>query len=137
MNLTPEQIQSNADAVKAHLEGKEVEFRWMIDEKWSPLKLHPAWSFNKVLYRPKPEPKTRPWSKPDDVPAPICWIRFNDQYGFSSMVTAIRREGIVLADAPSDTNKDGTVTFFPWDQLDDMEYSADRINWKKCEVTES
>lgn len=67
MNLTPQQITDNASAVIAHLNGKRVKMRlldgsagWMETDA-------PGWKFNLLEYRPKPEPRTRPWTS-SEVP---------------------------------------------------------------------
>lgn len=73
-------------------------------------------------------PKTRPWSKPEDVPGPACWLRLKDQRMGECMVIAIRLERVVILDL----NYEPAV--YTWAELN--EYSTDRLTWKPCEVTE-
>lgn len=115
----------------AFADGKPIEFHWMRSTApWEQLTVEsPAWDFKNLEYRPKPEPKTRPWSKPEDVPGPVCWIRNPEQ---ERLIIAIDNEGVWA----------GSRSFggcaFTWENFKNngVEYSTDRKTWHKCEVTE-
>lgn len=122
MKLTPEEIQNNADAVKANLSGKQVEIWSEVGGPWVDIE-DPSWDFEFSRYRPKPEPKTRAWSSQADVPS-LCWIRYG-QHPDQFMVTCIQFNGIGFAS-----------TFLEWVHLSILEYSTDRKTWLACTVIE-
>jgi len=78
-------------------------------------------------HRPLP-PVSRPWSRPEDVPGPVCWVRNGDS-DFESMILAIKDAGIFIS---GHTKQD----WLPWDLLTrhSGQYSTDRKTWHKCEV---
>lgn len=129
MNLTPEQIQSNADAVIAWLEGKDIESKNtgpLTGSDWKPCvhgKNIPTWDFDCGLYRPKPEPKTRLWNQRQDIPSPVCWLRFNHCDLFR-MITGMSLFGIATSSGE-----------IPWAELSNYTYSVDLLDWHKCETT--
>jgi len=79
--------------------------------------------------RPNPKPVSRPWSKPEDVPGPVCWLRWTDEQNEISMIVGIAMEGV-----SSIMGRD--IHFETWDDLSWQEYSTDRINWHPCTVTD-
>lgn len=129
MKLTPEQLKQNAAAMIAFAEGKPIQIKlhngiWKDDDTGNLDGIG-----DNDEYRPKPEPKTRPWSKPEDVPGPVCWIRNPEQ---ERLIIAIDNEGVWA----------GSRSFggcaFTWEnfKINGVEYSTDRKTWHKCEVTE-
>lgn len=131
MNYTPEQLRLCADAKEAidkglpaeqmnaiYTEGKWREYtgQFYIAEGW--------------LYRPKPVPKTRPWSKPDDVPGPIVWVRGNER-DWPALIIMVQDDGMW---AMSSTSKN--LELYGWDDSVTWQYSTDRKTWLPCEVTE-
>lgn len=128
MKLTEEQIKSNAAAVEAHLSGRPVQLAALNRDnpEWVDT-VTPGWRFDAVSYRPKPEPRVRPWSKPDDVPGPVCWVRANGAVG--AMVVGMTGAGMQCGADPE---------ILTWKEIETAktEYSTDRREWKKCEVTE-
>lgn len=126
MKLTPEQLRQNAAAMIAHAEGKPVQWREDDDAEWTDTE-HPIWQCDDVSYRPKPEPKTRQWSKPDDVPGPVCWLRVVDDAA-ELMVVGMDELTINISQAGS----------YKWSKLHEegFQYSTDRKTWHKCEVSE-
>lgn len=85
--------------------------------------------------RPLPAvaPSMRAWSKPEDVPGPICWIRGIQAMGystFSMLVIYIHETGVVCGHR-------NTNVEFQWEELEGRTYSTTRTAglWHKCEVT--
>lgn len=136
MKMTPEQLRQNAGAMIACAEGKPVEARGIAPiTDWLDQSFPISFNFEQVEYRPKPEPVTRPWSKPQDVPAPVCWVRTTSM----SEASATRLEGMVVAVSDKAmTFLCGSLQHCDWDnrELAHLEYSTDRKTWHKCEVTE-
>lgn len=141
MKLTPYQLRQNAAAMMALADGKPIQF-FSNDAKWEDYSVaddgEPT-DWHCYQYRPKPEPKTRPWSTPEDVPGPVCWIRgiysdghrdyrmsmivgFSDPTSYQTISNGC--QPIALSSQFSDTR---------WER---MEYSTDRKTWHKCEVSE-
>lgn len=87
------------------------------------------WSGN---FRIKPEPKTRPWSKPEDVPGPVCYLRSIGFDGGWTMITGARKS---TPEHLSGITIEGGINM-RWDDLSDYEHSTDRAQWKPCTVTE-
>lgn len=138
MTLTPEQLRQNAAAMLAFADGKPIESRSLGYTKWHD-QYGPLWQFEDTEYRPKPEPKVRPWSKPEDVPGPVCWVRMQredhlrgdaEETSLEALVLAISTKGLTFITA--------IEQFLPWNLLPyrGLEYSTDRLNWRKCEVEE-
>lgn len=132
-NLTADQIQQNADAVKSHLENRpvEVRMRYNADDPWN-ISACPQWEFALFIYRPKAESITRPWSNPDDVPGPVCWVRHSTRSNGSTgmMVIGLDAEGV------EGMVHYASVELLKWKDMEQWEYSTDRREWKPCEVTE-
>ncbi len=74
--------------------------------------------------RPLPTtPRTRPWSKPEDVPGPVCWLRYDGRPEIHQII-GIQPSGVK---ARYDWN---------WGDLKQMEYSLDRKTWFPCQTEE-
>jgi hypothetical protein len=117
--MTKEQQKQFGKAMIAHAEGKQVQFFDGIEWADCPT---PSWkSYSR--YRPKPAPSTRPWSKPEDVPGPVCWIKSRAET--ECLVVTISPEGVRIAS--------GLCT---WYSLFDKLHSTDRKTWLPCVVTE-
>lgn len=122
MKLTPEQLRQNAAAMIAFAEGERVE---ALNKEYthhgftdaSP----PSWNFTQYDYRPKPKPAMRAWSRPEDVPGPVCWIL--DPDGSTHLVHSVIEDSIGYG-----------WTRHKWVALSNKSYSTDRKTWQKCEV---
>lgn len=133
MNDTEKEIlKSNALAMLAHANGEAVELscpdgdrpEWLISS-------NPLWKFDDFCYRPAPNPVTRLWSKPEDVPGPICWIRDQGQDGFGALVIGIDPSGVEAL------FYEQKPTLVKWRCLRLREYSTDRKTWHPCTITEA
>ena len=90
------------------------------------------WRWDNIIAYRVVEPARVPWSCPEDVPGPVCWIRAS--LGFPRLVTAITDKGICVSCVNGRDNPD----FFDWQQCSEVfEYSTDRKTWHPCtkEVT--
>lgn len=125
MTYTPEQKQQNIAAFIAFMDGKPVEY--YTEGEWRGTdNVNTHW-----LHRPKPEPKTRQWNCPNDVPFG-CWIRHINKPDDGSMwmVTVICRNGVHI-------NATARVGMIDWQELNTrFEYSTDLRTWAPCEVKE-
>lgn len=131
--MNVEQLRQNAAAMMAHADGKPVQSLYFEDPEKGYLDNDaPGWFFNTHLYRPKPEPVVRPWSKPEDVPGPVVWLREKDRTNNSAslegMIAAVSVTGISVF-----TND---ARFISWEKLAKFEYSHDRKTFSPCTVTE-
>lgn len=124
--MTKEQLRQTGEAMIAFADGKPVQCCY--GGEWSDAN-EPAWNPN-YLYRKKPDPKTRQWSKPGDVPGPVCWIRSGSDQ--ARMIISLTDSGIRVACI----NAFGESCWFHWSETSSFEYSTDRKTWHKCEVTE-
>lgn len=125
--MTNEQLKQNAAAMLSFANGKTVQINYG-KQVWYdiPLGEEPQWRFDTHNYRPKPEPVSRPWSKVEDVPGPVCWIRMPENtIRLEAMITAIYYTGCQTEQG-----------CFGWEDIGRYEYSTDRKTWHKCEVTE-
>lgn len=126
----------------AFADGKPIEFRWSEaylgsrrDREWKVAEYSgnngPLWNFTEFDYRPKPEPKTRPWSKPSDVPL-SCWVR-RKHTAWECLVVMVNHGRIAFIDGQATT-----IIAHEYEKLSEFDYSTDRINWNPCtcEVTE-
>jgi hypothetical protein len=124
MKLTNEQTKQNGLAMIAFSEGKKVEAAYLLTpNKWVDVEC-PNWHSEAAIFRPKPQPTLRPWSKPEDVPL-NCWLKahsFNNQDWF---VNGVMESGVYSAG--------GSKT---WNELHQYQYSTDRKTWKPCTVEE-
>ena len=123
--LTKEQLRDNAAAILAFADGKPIQYD--SSDIGSTI---PIWDDTKditeihiIPHRPKPQPVSRPWSKPEDVPGPVCWLRFSSSDRFY-LVTQIFTEGMWFI----------SLGRLAWDELDVYQYSTDCKTWKPCTV---
>lgn len=122
-----EQLRQNAAAMIAHAEGKPIQCR-SGGGNWVDMVLTPRWTFDVNEYRPKPEPVSRPWRGPADVPL-NCWIQSSTQNA---------NEGFFVCGIVSDgVRVQGRTGIVSWTELAGLwVYSMDRKEWRKCEVIE-
>jgi hypothetical protein len=130
MITTIEQKKASAAIFAAAANGQQIQ--WSSDTQgWVDCDPFDGGSRINVLnapqfYRIKPEPVSRPWSKPSDVP-PLCWIRWKG--GEQWLVSSVSNSGIKTAHSVTQE----------WDRLSEewgAEHSTDRKTWKPCTVTE-
>jgi hypothetical protein len=135
MRLTKEQLRDNAAAILTFTDGKPIEL--FTQGFWSECRftagdehlLFKCMSQGNH-YRPKPQPVSRPWSKPEDVPL-NCWFRVG-QGEPERLVTMVAIDGIRIAGASCDS------AFFRWHEIaEGREYSIDRKTWKPCTVEDA
>jgi hypothetical protein len=128
--LTKEQLRDNAAAILAFADGKPIQFNPSAnndpDSIWWDTK--DLTYIQTIWHRPKPQPVSRPWSKPEDVPL-HCWIRIGKGEP-ERLVTMVASDGIRIAGASCDS------VFCRWHELDGRKYSTDRVTWKPCTVEE-
>jgi hypothetical protein len=127
MNLTKEQLLQNAEAMIAFANGKSVQ--WIVNGGWQ------DWNFQSEIacwhtevFRPKPEPKTRPWNYPDDVPL-NCWLR-RAHTEWSCLIIMLNTWRLTTVGGKCDT-----LDSYSWEDLSHCEYSIDRKTWLPCVVT--
>ena len=123
MKLTIDQLKQNAAAMIAFADGKPIQFIAANSDRWVDY-LHTDMvpDLTNRPFRPKPQPASRPWNKPEDVPL-HCWLR-SKTIGNMHLVTSLADEGTwghVLG---------GLL----WRDLHGYEYSTDRKTWHPCTV---
>lgn len=125
--LTPEQYHLQyAAAIRAQAESKPVEYWDTNAGKWG-METLLARDWSTTPHRPKAEPVTRPWSKPEDVPGPLCWVRAFRCAPVCDMIVTISQNGFIRA---------GSSVFTTWaDAVNSYEHSTDRKTWHACVVT--
>ena len=129
--LTKEQLRDNAAAILAFADGKPIQFDassyGSTTQLWydtTDLRhMHDIW------HRPKPQPVSRPWSKPEDVPL-HCWIRLGAGEP-ERLVIIVASNGIRIAGTSCHS------AFFEWRELSALEYSTDRKTWHPCSVEDA
>lgn len=140
MKLNNEELNDLRGAITAALNGDPVEAKFIgSDDEWNEQAgpqynfLHPS-----LLWRAKPKLVTRPWSNPDDIPAPVCFIcyanSFKKEDALWQIIQGANEEGvwILLGDI-----KHPNVVLVEWKVLyDNWLCSIDRKTWRKCEVVE-
>jgi hypothetical protein len=74
--------------------------------------------------------RQEPWSKPEHVPGPVCWIRAAEPgaVGYGSLFVAFDKRGIYTRD------NDPEDAFVPWAEIHKYEHSLDRVTWLPCTV---
>lgn len=82
-------------------------------------------------YRIAPEPVARPWSKPEDVPGPVCWVRSAITKTNERLILVVDAKGVHIA-----TISGGHSDYFRWLELRQLEHSTDRKTWLPCTVTD-
>jgi hypothetical protein len=83
------------------------------------------------------KPEVRWWSKPEDVPGPMCWVRGpkRTHEAACSLIVSVSEDGICTT---GELNGSASSTFNTWSALrrDEIEYSIDRRSWSSCCQTE-
>jgi hypothetical protein len=129
MNLTKKQLAQNADAMNAAIAGQPVQYKMHAEDKWCEAPQDSVtgllWNCDQFAYRPKPQPVSRPWSKPEDVPL-HCWLRSAPLSDQSWLVNGVLNAGVYSAGGMKN-----------WNELRDYEYSTDRKTWKPCTVEDA
>lgn len=133
MTYTKEQLRDLRDAIDAQLANKLVQYKYPNGE-WSDFEggKEPEWSIHGgVIYRPKPGPITRPWNRREDVPGPVCWIRWIGS--MELLVTALSKSGIRLGGV---FHEQSGCYETSWENFAERlcEYSTDRVTWKPCTI---
>lgn len=130
MKLTPAQLREYASAVEAAMNDQPVEYWDEASQRWVLEKYIPdIWTT--TPHRPKPAPKTRPWSH-NDIPA-LCWIAPLMENGNRGLETMIIAVGAWYVSVYSCFEECKIVDF---KDLHKYVYSTDRKTWHKCEVQE-
>jgi hypothetical protein len=131
MKLTPEQLKDAQDALAAENNGEPWEWQDIDDGAWTEGGGYSVIRrlYNGCLVRPVRKPALVPWSKPEDVPGPVCWIRLGRHDSCPVMVVSIWNDGIIYV------VRSGTV-FQSWRDIasNHIEYSIDRKTWQPCLV---
>jgi len=80
---------------------------------------------------PSPKPAPRPWSKPEDVPGPVCWVRTDETDKYPCIITGFTKSGVGI-----DCDGNRHVTYA--ELSTGWQYSTTRQpnDWHKCEVKE-
>ena len=131
--LTKEQLRDNAAAILAFADGKPIQFEASAygasTQLWydtTDLRhMHDIW------HRPKPQPVSRPWSKPEDVPL-HCWIRRHNCH-WSRLVIMVNEKRISCIDGDCTAIK--SLDFS--ELAEHHEYSTDRKTWHPCTVEDA
>ena len=134
--LTKEQLRDNAAAMLAFADGKPIEL--LTHDRWIE-SLFTAEDAHLLLdcmgqgnhYRPKPQPVSRPWSKPEDVPL-HCWIRQPSVAPAAFIVTWVGADVVAWVESTG-TKK----VSFSTGELANYEHSTDRVTWKPCTVEDA
>jgi hypothetical protein len=126
--LTKAQLRDNAAAMIAFADGKPIQYNSSSSETPNWLDAEDLTDIEIVWHRPKPQPVSRPWSKPEDVPGPVCWIR-SEKGQSERLVTMVASDGIRMFSLLGDHH-----TFFGWNSIAYYEHSTDRATWKPCTV---
>lgn len=122
-------LEREADARRAWLEGKPVEF--LHDDVWRECTGKPLFCAG-TAYRRKPTPARRPWSKPKDVPGPVCWLREKHATD-CGLIVWIDNLGVgAFTDDSATVSTRGLL----WKELHRYEHSTDRKTWAPCTVEE-
>lgn len=126
--MTNEQLCQNAAAMLAIVDGKPIQHRWKDDSdtQWMDTQ-NPVWNMPDYFYRPKPEPVSRQWSKPEDVPGPVCWLRYVGDNENHWLVIGIGKLDGIQASLTADIS---------WEDVGEYEYSTDRKVWNTCTIIE-
>lgn len=134
--MTNEQLRQNSAAMLAYADGKEVQYlgdavnnTWRDGVVWKSVGASPDWNHS---HRPKPQPLTRLWSKPEDVPGPACWLRRNGPSGGQFLILQMDYTGLSAGYAVVTSSRH----IIMWEELVQFEHSTDRKTWHKCEVEE-
>jgi hypothetical protein len=128
--LTKEQLRDNAAAMLAFADGKPIQFNPSAnndpDSIWWDTK--DLTYIQTIWHRPKPQPVSRPWGKPEDVPGPVCWLRPKGGGNMLYLITHLSGDGTL----------GHTLGRIVWSEMVDLyEYSTDRVTWKPCTVEDA
>lgn len=128
--MTPERAKELLPIITAFAEGKAIQ--WSEDGcAWEDTGF-PQFHVS-LKWRIKPEPKTRPWSSPDDVPGPVCWLKFTD---FDvRMIVGIARHMILVSSAVLNGGI-SRISWYEFAQQSSWMHSTDRKTWHPCTITE-
>jgi hypothetical protein len=125
--MTSEELRQTAAAMLAFDAGKPVE----VFLKGKQLGWHecsdPTWNSDVYLYRPKPEPKTRPMTRAE-FPFGAA-VRHKLNPGGMLFPTSVSDDGIAYT-------LSGTHYTHPWLYLAHYEYTVNGIDFHSCTVTE-
>lgn len=127
---TAEQLQTQA-AFAAWQLGEPIQYE--IAGRWLDFASQNRPSICQFDWRPAPKPAPpRPWSAPDDVPGPACWLRFNGQGVVYScaMIVGVDGGGCWTFE------QDAKDTYVEWKHVTNYAHSIDRLNWQPCTVTQ-
>jgi hypothetical protein len=128
----PIHLEERADALRAKDEGCAVEV--FSADKWHAISTQIYWHAT-ARYRRAPKPVKRPWNKPSDVPGPVCWIRLryraSEQSSLEAIIVSVSDKGFEW-----NTNYARFCPFTAKDNIEALEHSTDRIQWKPCTTTE-
>lgn len=129
-------LRERADACDAALLCEPIE-RMQDNGKWTPAIVdNPERFLSSSRYRRAPAPKTRPWSKPEDVPGPVCWIRRNEvnaPHSDNVMAMIVNTSDIGFEYF---TRQNGFVNWCDVEKISSLEHSTDRKTWLPCTVIE-
>lgn len=125
--LTKEQLRDNAAAILAFADGKPIQFDASSYDATTPrwVDCQDIGHIHDICHRPKPQPVSRPWSTPEDVPL-HCWLRSAPLSDQSWLVNGVLNAGVYSAGGMKN-----------WNELRDYEYSTDRKTWKPCTVEDA
>lgn len=131
--MKKELIDSYIEVLKAILDGKEWEV--FVANHWE----HPNQDITDFMkagmnVRVKPEPVTRPWSKPEHVPGPVCWLRLHyasEPAKWDAFIGAVFHDGVGIMGR-------NCAKLYSWDDISrfGLQYSTDRKTWFACTITE-
>lgn len=122
-----------AALLTAHANGETLQTKWTNRaDNWddqAPENINlSSLDTERLEFRIKPKPVTRPWSKPEDVPAPICWVR-QTPTDRAMLITEVSDDGVMFGYG-------GTGASWLWFTKYPAQYSTDRKTWHPCTVTE-
>ena len=132
MKLNIDQLTQNAAAMIAFADGKPIQFIAANSDRWVDY-LHTDMvpDLTNRPFRPKPQPVSRPWSKPEDVPL-HCWIRRHNCH-WSRLVIMVNEKRISCIDGDCTAIK--SLDFS--ELAEHHEYSTDRKTWHPCTVEDA
>jgi len=140
MNLSTDQLKSNGEAMIAFAEGRPIQHIAISEtntpREWTDTGKFPNWLMDHYAYRPKPKPKTRPWSGPDDVPGPVCFVRYATSNSHWQIISGADGDGVwILLGGP--LNPVSRKVLYRV-MAENWRCSTDRKTWLPCtvEVTE-
>lgn len=126
--MNNDQLKQTGLALIAASEGKS--WQWMSSMgEWFEPRLEQNYGLRYYLaenypLRPMPQPAMRAWSKPEDIPGSVCFLRHKHAQPSIILVTGMGPDGV-----------SATTRNLSWDLLaSKWEYSTDRLNWKPCTI---